>query len=116
MAAPTSMPRGAVVSSKKKIKSHGWYYADLVALRLASAGKVRKEHGLDCMIEVAAINFSRRCWKKSPAGSCWPKKLDAEFDSAKRSYKMIPEAAQDTSGIQLFARFQAFHSYMNVFG
>jgi hypothetical protein len=55
---------------KDEIKSHGWYTADLRRAAVRSRREIRKEHGLDFLIEVADELF---------AGSVLEEKVAAVF-------------------------------------
>jgi 3-methyladenine DNA glycosylase AlkD len=67
---------------KDEIKSHGWYTADLRRAAVRSRGEVRKEHGLDFLIEVADRLFSGSVLEEKIVAVFLLEKLDAEFGDA----------------------------------
>ena len=64
---------------KEEIKSHGWYTADLRRAALRFRREVRKEHGLDFLIEVADHLFSGSVLEEKIAAVFLLEKFDAEF-------------------------------------
>ncbi len=64
---------------KDEIKSHGWYTADLRRAAVRSRREVRKEHGLDFLIEVADQLFSGSVLEEKVAAVFLLEKLDGEF-------------------------------------
>jgi 3-methyladenine DNA glycosylase AlkD len=64
---------------KDEIKSHGWYTADLRRAAVRSRREVRKEHGLDFLIEVADRLFSGFVLEEKIAAVFLLEKLDGEF-------------------------------------
>src|ERR1700733_3129967 len=70
---------------KEEIKSHGWYTADLRRAAVRFQRDLRKDRGLDFLIEVADHLFSGRVLEeKVAAGSCW-KGLTANSATASSS-------------------------------
>src|SRR5580693_1995500 len=67
---------------KDEIKSHGWYAADLRRTAVAFRREVRKEHGLDFLIEVADHLFSGPVLEEKIAAVFLLEKLDGEFGDA----------------------------------
>jgi len=67
---------------KDEIKSHGWYTADLRRAAVRSRREVRKEHGLDFLIEVADRLFSGSVLEEKIAAVFLLEKLDGEFGDA----------------------------------
>ena len=64
---------------KEEIKSHGWYAADLRRAALRFRREVRKEHGLEFLLEVADRLFSGSVLEEKIAAVFLLEKLDAEF-------------------------------------
>jgi 3-methyladenine DNA glycosylase AlkD len=67
---------------KDEIKSHGWYTADLRRTAVRFRKEVRKEHGLDFLIEVADRLFSGSALEEKIAAVFLLEKLDGEFSDA----------------------------------
>jgi 3-methyladenine DNA glycosylase AlkD len=64
---------------KNEIKSHGWYSADLRRAAVRSRREIRKEHGLDFLIEVADELFTGSVLEEKIAAVFLLEKLDREF-------------------------------------
>lgn len=64
---------------KDVIKSHGWYTADLRRAAVRFRREVRKEHGLDFLVEVADHLFSGSVLEEKVAAVFLLEKLDGEF-------------------------------------
>jgi 3-methyladenine DNA glycosylase AlkD len=64
---------------KEKIKSHGWYTADLRRAARHFRRQVRKEHGLDFLVEVADHLFDGSVLEEKVAAVFLLEKLDGEF-------------------------------------
>jgi 3-methyladenine DNA glycosylase AlkD len=64
---------------KEEIKSHGWYTADLRRAAVRFRRDVRKERGLDFLVEVADHLFSGSVLEEKVAAVFLLEKLDAEF-------------------------------------
>jgi 3-methyladenine DNA glycosylase AlkD len=64
---------------KDKIKSHGWYTADLRRAAVRFRRAVRKERGLDFLVEVADHLFSGPVLEEKVAAVFLLEKLEAEF-------------------------------------
>jgi len=64
---------------KDEIKSHGWYTADLRRAALRFRREIRKEHGLDFLIEVADHLFCGAVLEEKVAAVFLLEKLDLEF-------------------------------------
>jgi 3-methyladenine DNA glycosylase AlkD len=64
---------------KDEIKSHGWYTADLRRAAVRSRREVRKEHGLDFLIEVADRLFSGSVLEEKIVAVFLLENLDREF-------------------------------------
>ncbi|MGA8501594.1 MAG: DNA alkylation repair protein [Candidatus Sulfotelmatobacter sp.] len=64
---------------KDEIKSRGWYTADLRRAAVRFRREVRKEHGLDFLIEVADRLFSGPVLEEKTAAVFLLEKLDGEF-------------------------------------
>ena len=64
---------------KDEIKSHGWYTADLRRAAVRFRREVRKEHGLDFLIEIADRLFSGSALEEKIAAVFLLEKLDGEF-------------------------------------
>jgi len=67
---------------KDEIKSHGWYTADLRRAAVRFRREVRKEHGLDFLIEVADRLFSGSVLEEKIAAVFLLEKLDGECGDA----------------------------------
>src|SRR5277367_4295449 len=67
---------------KDEIKSHGWYTADLRRAAVRSRREIRKEHGLDFLIEVADRLFSGSVLEEKIVAVFLLEKLDGEFGDA----------------------------------
>jgi 3-methyladenine DNA glycosylase AlkD len=67
---------------KDEIKSHGWYTADLRRAAVCFRREVRKEHGLDFLIDVADRLFSGPVLEEKIAAVFLLEKLDGEFGDA----------------------------------
>jgi 3-methyladenine DNA glycosylase AlkD len=67
---------------KEEIKSHGWYTADLRHTAVRFRKEVRKEHGLDFLIEVADHLFSGSVLEEKVAAVFLLEQLDSEFGDA----------------------------------
>jgi 3-methyladenine DNA glycosylase AlkD len=72
---------------KEKIKSHGWYTADLRRAAGCFRREVRKEHGLSFLVEVADHLFSGPVLEERVAAVFLLEKLDAEFGD--REFKLF---------------------------
>jgi 3-methyladenine DNA glycosylase AlkD len=64
---------------KDEIKSHGWYTADLRRASVRFRRQVRKERGLDFLVEVADQLFSGSVLEEKVAAVFLLEKLDGEF-------------------------------------
>jgi 3-methyladenine DNA glycosylase AlkD len=64
---------------KNKIKSHGWYTADLRRAAVRSRREIRKEHALDFLTEVADKLFAGSVLEEKVAAVFLLEKLDREF-------------------------------------
>ena len=64
---------------KDEIKSHGWYTADLRRAAVRSRREIRKEHGLDFLINVADELFSGSVLEEKIVAVFLLEKLDHEF-------------------------------------
>jgi 3-methyladenine DNA glycosylase AlkD len=71
--------RGVQWFFKDEIKSHGWYTADLRHAALRSRREIRKEHGVDFLVEVAKHLFSGSILEEKIAAVFLLEKLDNEF-------------------------------------
>ena len=67
---------------KDEIQSHGWYTADLRRAAVGFRREVRKEHGLDFLIEVADRLFSGLVLEEKIVAVFLLEKLDGEFGDA----------------------------------
>ena len=67
---------------KDEIKSHGWYTADLRRIAVRFRREVRKEYGLDFLIEVADRLFSGSVLEEKIAAVFLLEKLGSEFGGA----------------------------------
>ncbi len=72
---------------KEKIKSHGWYTADLRRAAVRLRRQVRKDHGLDFLVEVADNLFSGSVLEEKVAAVFLLEKLDDEF--GEREFKLF---------------------------
>lgn len=72
---------------KEEIKSHGWYTADLRRAAVRFRRDVRKEHGLDFLVEVADQLFSGSVLEEKIAAVFLLEKLDGEFGD--REFKLF---------------------------
>jgi 3-methyladenine DNA glycosylase AlkD len=72
---------------KDKIKSHGWYTADLRRAAVRFRRELRKERGIDFLVEVADHLFSGPVLEEKVAGVFLLEKLDAEFGD--REFKLF---------------------------
>ncbi len=72
---------------KDEIKSHGWYTADLRRAAVRFRRELRKERGLDFLIEVADHLFSGSVLEEKIAAVFLLEKLDAEFGD--REFKLF---------------------------
>jgi 3-methyladenine DNA glycosylase AlkD len=72
---------------KEEIKSHGWYTADLRRATVGFRREVRKEHGLDFLVEVADQLFSGSVLEEKIAAVFLLEKLDGEFGD--REFKLF---------------------------
>ena len=64
---------------KDEIKSHGWYTADLRRAAVRFRREMKKERGLDFLVEVADHLFSGSVLEEKVAAVFLLEKLDAEF-------------------------------------
>jgi 3-methyladenine DNA glycosylase AlkD len=64
---------------KEEIKSHGWYTADLRRAAVRFRREVRKDYGLDFLVEVADHLFSGSVLEEKIVAVFLLEKLDAEF-------------------------------------
>jgi len=67
---------------KDEIKSHGWYTADLRRAAVRSRREIRKDYGLNFLIEVADRLFSGSVLDEKTAAVFLLEKLDGEFGDA----------------------------------
>jgi 3-methyladenine DNA glycosylase AlkD len=72
---------------KDKIKSHGWYTADLRRAARSFRREIRKEFGLDFLVEVADELFFGTVLEEKIVAVFLLEKLDAEFGD--REFKMF---------------------------
>ncbi len=72
---------------KNEIKSHGWYTADLRRAAIHFRREVKKERGLDFLLEVADHLFSGAVLEEKVAAVFLLEKLDAEFGD--REFKLF---------------------------
>ncbi len=72
---------------KEEIKSHGWYTADLRRAAVRFRREVRKDRGLEFLIDVADQLFSGSVLEEKVAAVFLLEKLDAEFDE--REFKLF---------------------------
>jgi 3-methyladenine DNA glycosylase AlkD len=68
---------------KDEIKSHGWYTADLRRAAVRFRREVRKERGLDFLVEVADQLFAGSVLEEKIAAVFLLEKLDGEFGNSK---------------------------------
>jgi 3-methyladenine DNA glycosylase AlkD len=67
---------------KEEIKSHGWYTSDLRREAVRARGKIRKEHGVAFLLQVADHLFSGRVLEEKVFAVLMLEKLTAEFGEA----------------------------------
>lgn len=72
---------------KDKIKSHGWYTADLRRAAVRFRGVLRKEYGLEFLIDVADQLFSGTGLEEKVVAVFLLEKLDSEFGD--REFKLF---------------------------
>ena len=72
---------------KDEIKSHGWYTADLRRAAIRFRRELKKERGLDFLVEVADHLFSGPVLEEKVAAVFLLEKLDAEFGD--REFKLF---------------------------
>jgi 3-methyladenine DNA glycosylase AlkD len=72
---------------KDEVKSHGWYTADLRRAAVRFRGGVKKEHGLDFLVEVADHLFVGPVLEEKIAAVFLLEKLDAELGD--REFKLF---------------------------
>jgi 3-methyladenine DNA glycosylase AlkD len=72
---------------KDEIKSHGWYTAALRRAAIRFRRELRKEHGLDFLIDVADQLFSGSVLEEKVAAVFLLEKLDSEFRD--REFKLF---------------------------
>jgi 3-methyladenine DNA glycosylase AlkD len=72
---------------KDEIKSHGWYTADLRRAAVRFRRELRKEHGLDFLIDVADHLFSGSVLEEKIIAVFLLEKLDEEFGD--REFKLF---------------------------
>jgi 3-methyladenine DNA glycosylase AlkD len=72
---------------KDEIKSHGWYTAELRRAAVRSRKEIRKEHGLDFLIDVANQLFSGSILEEKVAAVFLLEKLNPEFGD--REFKLF---------------------------
>jgi 3-methyladenine DNA glycosylase AlkD len=72
---------------KDEIQSHGWYTADLRRAAVRFRLELRKQHGLDVLIDVADHLFSGSVLEEKIAAVFLLEKLDAEFSD--REFKLF---------------------------
>ncbi len=72
---------------KHEIKSHGWYTADLRRATIRFRREVRKERGLDFLVEVADQLFSGAVLEEKVAAVFLLQKLEGEFGD--REFKLF---------------------------
>jgi 3-methyladenine DNA glycosylase AlkD len=72
---------------KEEIKSCGWYTADLRRAAVRFRREVRKEHGIDFLVEVADQLFSGSVLEEKVAAVFLLEKLDSEFGD--REFKLF---------------------------
>ncbi len=75
----TEHAKGVQWFFKHEIKSHGWYTADLRRAAVRFRRELRKEHGLDFLVEVADHLFSGSVLEEKVFAVFLLEKLDAEF-------------------------------------
>jgi len=64
---------------KDEIKSHGWYTGDLRRAARRFRKEIRKQHGLDFLVQVADLLFSGSVLEEKVAGIFLLEDLDSEF-------------------------------------
>ena len=72
---------------KDEIKSHGWYTADLRRAARRFRREIRKEHGLEFLVDVADQLFSGAVLEEKVAAIFLLEKLDGEFGD--REFKLF---------------------------
>lgn len=72
---------------KDEIKSHGWYTADLRRACVGFRRELKKDRGLDFLVQVADHLFSGSVLEEKIAAVFLLEKLDAEFDD--REFKLF---------------------------
>ncbi len=72
---------------KDEIKSHGWYTADLRRAAVRFRRELKKERGLDFLVQVADQLFSGPVLEEKVAAVFLLEKLDAEF--GEREFKAV---------------------------
>jgi 3-methyladenine DNA glycosylase AlkD len=72
---------------KDEIKSHGWYTADLRRAAVGFRREVRKQYGLDFLVEVADYLFAGPVLEEKVAAVFLLEKLDTEFGD--REFKLF---------------------------
>lgn len=72
---------------KDEIRSHGWYTADLRRAAVGFRREVRKDHGLEFLIDVADQLFSGSVLEEKVAAVFLLEKLDGEF--GEREFKLF---------------------------
>jgi 3-methyladenine DNA glycosylase AlkD len=72
---------------QEKVKSRGWYTADLRRAAVRFRREIRKEHGLDFLIDVADHVFSGSVLEEKVAAVFLLEKLDDEFGD--REFKLF---------------------------
>jgi 3-methyladenine DNA glycosylase AlkD len=72
---------------KDEVKSHGWYTADLRRAAVRFRRELRKERGLDFLVEVADQLFSGSVLEEKVAAVFLVEKLDNEFSD--REFKLF---------------------------
>jgi 3-methyladenine DNA glycosylase AlkD len=72
---------------KDEIKSHGWYTADLRRAAIRFRRDIRKEYGLDFLVQVADELFTGSILEEKIAGVFMLEKLDSEFGD--REFKLF---------------------------
>src|SRR5580700_6745 len=72
---------------KDEIKSHGWYTADLRRAAVRLRREMRKERGLEFLVEVSDHLFSGSVLEEKIAAIFLLEKLDAEFGD--REFKLF---------------------------
>jgi 3-methyladenine DNA glycosylase AlkD len=72
---------------KDEIKSHGWYTADLRRAAVRFRRDIRKQHGLDFLVQIADQLFSGSVLEEKIVAVFLLEKLDAEFGD--REFKLF---------------------------